>query len=749
MTQATESKQTSAEDQQLIDRFLRDNISFLGPDPAIMLDHHISPRSAREEEILAKPIDRQAFRDLRTTLSAALDETFEIAEQTAASPAAKCADLATGVFTASGELSQVSSKGVPGFVSTLAFPIKFILKYFQDDPTVEIREGDAFLHNDSRYGGFHSPDVSMFMPVFTEGELVAWVACAFHQGEIGARDPGGMGPMIESVWDEGLKCPPFRIVENYELKRDLVTLLQNSCREPQVFYPDLKVRLNSCKRLTQRVQESVKTNGLECVLGFLRQNIEDVDTEIGRRLSDIPPVTVRTSFFMDSTMREDALLRLATAITFKDGKVIVDLRGSSPEIANRPINGLVSACISGSMMGLSIFTWPDLPPSQVLLNRFEFITDDRSICSCSNDVPIALCMQVAFKLISAIEIAFSKATYCLPRRYANIKAAWFNQPSTLIYGGITQHKDMVGNLCGDLNGMPGGAKCNGDGEHSIAPNFASMTDIGECEHAEATLPVQYLLAKVMGSDNCGFGKYRGGSGYQWGMMRYGQQPFGFQTIAGGSSFPTTFGLFGGYGSPVYPTAKIKGVNLYEQLKATPEKFTASMTTLLNERPFEGATYETCPSSWPFEFALEGELYMISGGAGGGYGDVLDREPEAVIKDVDESVISAATARDIYKIVFNEETLALDVEATEQARQAEYAARIARGVDWDSYQAKHVVDTPDALPVPYFGAWNENKGLIYAGAISGAPGTLPPIYMPDPKDVKIAKLEAELAALAKD
>ncbi len=737
----------SQADQALMEKFLTENIAFLGPDREINSNTHILARTENEERILGAGLDRQVLRDVRSSIQASLDEIFEIAEQTAAAPAAKCADMAVAVFTEQGELSLCSQRGVSGFAVIMTPAIHYVIKHFENDPSVGINEGDAFFWNDARYAGIHSPDMGMFMPVFREGKRIAWVVCSYHQGETGGREPGGMGPGMESKWDEGLKISPMRVVRDYKLQRDVLTMFQNNFREPHFFFADMKVRLSSCRRVEKRIHETIENYGLDETVGFLRQNIEDVEAEAHRRLKQIPPMTISSSYYLDSTLREKALLRLKMNFTFGNGKVKIDFRGSSPQIANRPINTILVAPPVSTMLALTTFIWPDLPPSPALINRFEFEADERSITNADNEVPIALSMQALFKMISAIETAFAKATYSLPgeRRYSTTHAPWFNQPQTVIYGGITQHNDMVGNTCADINAMPGGARCNADGEHSIAANFASMTDCGECEAAEEDLPFQYLLGKKIEPDNCGFGMFRGGSGYQYGLVRYGKQPFGFQTIAGGSSFPTVYGMFGGYGCPVYPTAKIKGVNVYEVIKEDPTKFTASMATLLNEQPFEGVTYESCPNAWTFEYAKEGDLYIISHGAGGGYGDVLDRDPQLVIKDLEEGVISHTVAQEIYFIRYNQETLVLDVDATDKARAAERQARIARASDYDTFVAQEVRDSPAHISVPYFGSWNDDN-LIFAGDISGAPGTLPPIFMPDPREVEIAKLKAELAAL---
>jgi acetone carboxylase, alpha subunit len=72
----------------------------------------------------------------------------------------------------------------------------------------------------------------------------------------------------------------------------------------------------------------------------------------------------------------------------------------------------------------------------------------------------------------------------------------------------------------------------------------------------------------------------------------------------------------------------------------------------------------------FELADEGEVYMICQGAGGGYGDVLDRDPEAVMADVEAGYLSSEAAREIYFVVHDPATLAVDTAGTEAARAAE-------------------------------------------------------------------------------
>ncbi len=58
-------------------------------------------------------------------------------------------------------------------------------------------------------------------------------------------------------------------------------------------------------------------------------------------------------------------------------------------------------------------------------------------------------------------------------------------------------------------------------------------------------------------------------------------------------------------------------------------------------------------------------------AGGGYGDPLERDPDAVLADVVDGFVSRARARNAYGVVLTEtpDDLTIDREATEQLRRA--------------------------------------------------------------------------------
>lgn len=105
--------------------------------------------------------------------------------------------------------------------------------------------------------------------------------------------------------------------------------------------------------------------------------------------------------------------------------------------------------------------------------------------------------------------------------------------------------------------------------------------------------------------------------------------------------------------------------------------------------------------------------MVTQGAGGGYGDVLERDPKLVIKDLEDGLISDYVARNIYHVVYHPDTLALDEEATRKKREQEREARKRRGVPFKEFLEKWVTSEPP-VEIPWYGSWGD-KNIIYGGS----------------------------------
>ena len=94
-------------------------------------------------------------------------------------------DLGAGIFDAEGrELCE--SDSTPMHIGSLPWYIRGFLHRLGG----EIEDGDVIVHNHPYLGASHSPDVAVAVPIFHEGELLAWAAVTAHVLDVGGSFPG-------------------------------------------------------------------------------------------------------------------------------------------------------------------------------------------------------------------------------------------------------------------------------------------------------------------------------------------------------------------------------------------------------------------------------------------------------------------------------------------------------------------------------------------------------------------------------
>jgi hypothetical protein len=155
----------------------------------------------------------------------------------------------------------------------------------------------------------------------------------------------------------------------------------------------------------------------------------------------------------------------------------------------------------------------------------------------------------------------------------------------------------------------------------------------------------------------------------------------------------------------------------------------------------------------FDIAQDGELYMMSQGAGGGYGDALERDPQAVVKDVELNRITAKVAREIFAVAYNPTTLVLDVEGTRELRSQARRDRLQRGKPYAEFVKGFVTAEPPE-ELLYYGSWGDETEDLTATVfdITGPKrvtvpiAEMPIIMFPDRRDLKVAKLESRVREL---
>ena len=136
-------------------------------------------------------LDPIGYEKLFSRLRGGLVSARETALNISASPIVReLGELCFALYTPEGD-SVALSTGIIVHVHTMSDAIKYMVRNgYEDNPG--IRPGDIFANNDPAIGDVHNADVQTFVPIFWEGELVAWAGGVTHVLDIGASTPGGV-----------------------------------------------------------------------------------------------------------------------------------------------------------------------------------------------------------------------------------------------------------------------------------------------------------------------------------------------------------------------------------------------------------------------------------------------------------------------------------------------------------------------------------------------------------------------------
>src|SRR3954470_3918046 len=204
-------------------------------------------------------------------LLATAEEMGATLQRTAFSPNIKeRADCSTAVFDRQGQVSALAQR-VPIHLGSMVGAVAEILKRF---PEPEIRPGDMFIANDPyNGGGTHLPDINVIAPVFIGKRIAAYVANIAHHADVGGMVPGSEAAVCQSIYQEGIRIPPVRIMHAGKVNRDVFDMILLNSRTPDERVGDLNA------------QFAANTVGMRSVLGlFNRYGVRETDATIAAYL---------------------------------------------------------------------------------------------------------------------------------------------------------------------------------------------------------------------------------------------------------------------------------------------------------------------------------------------------------------------------------------------------------------------------------------------------------------------------------
>ena len=641
----------------------------------------------------------------------------ETAKKVAASPIVEQeGELCFTLYTPEAD-SVVTSTGIIIHVGTMGSAIKYMIKNdYEENPGIE--DGDIFCNNDCQIGNVHPCDVHTIVPIFHEGEVIGWVGGVTHVIDVGATAPGSMtvGPVTR--YDDGYQVACRKIGKNDTLFKDWLIESQRSVRTTKYWLLDERTRIAGCHMIRDLVLDIIKEEGVDTYKQFIREVIED-----GRRgfvnqvKSMLIPGKYRQVSFVDVPYKDldvppyarvNTIMHAPTEMTIHtDGKFQINFEG-----VNRwgwhSYNATPVAITSGIWVMMSQTLIPNDRVNDGALYASQF---DLPYGSWLNPDDIRTAHSYAWHFLVS---AWSPLWRALSRNYfargylEEVNAGNANTSNWLQGGGYNQYNEnhAVNSFESAAEGV--GASAVKDGISHAAAIWNPEGDMGDMEIWELAEPLLYLGRSVK-PNTAGYGKYRGGSGYETLRMVYGAKDW-TMFFMGNGYMSSDCGLMGGYPAASGYRFEAHGTNLKERIdKQLPiptggdtDPDNPEYESLMNAteviRDKQSITTETIFEDY--------DLYLNYLRGGPGFGDPLERKASMIADDLNDGHLLPRFAEKVYGAVVNKDEkgkYTVDENATRERRIQMRKDRLKRGVpvkQWMEQERQKVTNKEAEIQVKH-------------------------------------------------
>ncbi len=550
-----------------------------------------------------------------------VEEQAQTLVRTAFSTSAREAgDISAGVFDLQGRMLAQAVTGTPGHINSMALSVVHFIERF---PIDTMRKGDVYITNDPWMGTGHLHDFTVVSPTFKDGKIVALFACTSHVVDIGGV---GQSPDGRQVYHEGLQVPLMPLAQEGKMNEWLLEIVRTNVREPVQVEGDIYA-LAACNETgSARLVEMMGEYALDSLDDLGRYIIDNSRAAMARAINKLPKGTYHHSMRIDGFNEP---IDLVTALTIGDGEILVDYAGTS-SISEFGINCPMCYNEAYTSFGVKCIVAPSLPNNAGTMETIRVTAPENTIVNAPHPCAVVARSNVGHMLPDAV---FGCLHQAMPGHVpAEGTSALWNIKLGAGHG-ITTKADSKATPFMVMSFHSGGAGARPTIDGLSATPFPSGVRNVPIEITEAITPI-VIWRKEYRADSGGAGTYRGGLGQRMEITNREGAAFGiFATFE-----RTQFAARGREGAAAGALGRLT---------------LASGPTLRNKG---------------FQVIPENDRLIVEMPGGGGYGDPMARDVQAVLDDVRHGLVSRQAAERDYGVSIRED-LTVDVEQTAANRNA--------------------------------------------------------------------------------
>jgi N-methylhydantoinase B len=604
---------------------------------------------------------------LGTRFQAIVDEMAQIISRTAHTVFVKeTQDYGAALVSLKGEVFAAPRRY--GVLMMIGMPMDDAIACLGED----VREGDVFISNDpeaTRGMATHLSDVFLWKPIFYENQLICYAWSFIHVSDVGGRVAGSIAPSNYEIYQEGIRVPPRKLFRQGKLDEAFLALFLANCRIPDQNWGDMKACLAGLTTVERRVHELLARYGTAAIMQGIGSSLNYAERQARRIIAHVPSGTYTYIDYLEADMVGEGLLRVKLDLTINGDEMLLDFTGTDPQVRaalNIPTYGKHGhwMLITGLVNWLCTME-PTIAYNAGLVRPMKVRIPVGSLL---HPGPGAACGARYSTSHKVCDVTIGALAQAVPEE---VPAFDSGQGSILLvaipdYETGQTKVSVVQPIVGGS-----GARPREDGVDGTMVILNFLRNI-PTESIENDMPPILIHRYGLRQDSGGPGKYRGGTGIEIELQTFSPNTTVTSRCMERYIFPPP-GRLGGW----------PGATGYTLLNPdTPQEKDIGKIDILQLNP--------------------GDTLRIGTQGGGGFGDPLDRDVEAVAADVANELVSLQLAREAYGVVVDAEGR-IDQAATERIRTQARRNRkeiafsaFSYGPAREEYRRRWSVELEDAL-----------------------------------------------------
>ena len=406
-------------------------------------------------------------------------------------------DFSAGILDREGKsIGQYS--GLPPHLGAYPACVNGILQFYGYE---EMEDGDCFLINHPYYSGCpHPNDMVVVMPVFYDGEVVAFCASMGHKSDIGGQSPGSRNAGARDIFGEGLQIMPVKFLSRRHLVKETEQFIRANSRTPDLVLGDLGAQSGALWSIgSARLKGLMDEYGEDVVLGAFEQIGQRTAERVRQEVSAWQDGVFEAEGFIDDIANPGHPIRLHVAVIKEGERLLIDFSGCGDQSIG-PINVRPPFLRGSAYYAVVAMIDPRLPNNFGLAEAVECRFREGSIVNPAFPGPIGFYSVTLPIVEDALFTALAKA--------AGRPTVAHSASSHLVVIGSSGERSrpyvQYELLLAGSRGWDGG-----DGFTGTGHDFDGGSKFTSVEILESEFPVELGQFRLI-PDSGGAGKFRGG-----------------------------------------------------------------------------------------------------------------------------------------------------------------------------------------------------------------------------------------------